>query len=199
VKDHRAAILEWAHSQVGPGDRATYWISALGRDPGPKLAWCGAFCLAALHAAGLALDLKWSIGVGFIGPAHLKATKMPQRGDICYLDKPFQHHFLFDYEYDGWVHSVDGNQPDVRERSPLLPEDARETDQLPPKAHPTLREGSVEFGSVRYLQSLLPGCKVDGRFGPVTKAYIVAFQAAAGLIADGVVGTATWRELEEGK
>ena len=66
-----------------------------------------------------------------------------------------------------------------------------------PHEHATLREGSTG-GEVRYLQSLLPGCKVDGMFGPKTKAFVVAFQKASALWPDGVVGPKTWAELEEG-
>jgi hypothetical protein len=209
VTDTRARILEVASAEIGPGRRADYWREVLGYDPGVKKAWCGAFCLWALHQVGLAREHKWGIdGSGMVGPLKLRQTRTPSRGDIAYLDQPFQHHFLFDYEYDGKIYSVDGNQPDVRQRvrpkagivffsiSPLLDSGDRDTDPLPP-AHSTLREGSVS-GEVRYLQSLLPGCKVDGQFGPKTKAFVIAFQGAAGLVPDGVVGPKTWAELEEG-
>jgi hypothetical protein len=118
MTDYRSAIMDWAKSQIGSGDRAAYWLSAYGSDPGPKLAWCATFCLAALHAAGVGLEVKQVLGQGIIGPAHLKPTRTPQRGDIGYVDQPFQHHFLFDHIDDkGLIHSIDGNQPDVRERT----------------------------------------------------------------------------------
>lgn len=142
-----------------------------------------------------------------VGPLRLRATRTPSRGDIVYLDQPFQHHALFDYEYDGKVHSVDGNQPDVRQRtrqrqgltffsiSSLLDATDRDTDPLIPAPHATLRQGDLG-GEVRFLQSLLPGCRVDGAFGPVTKAAVVAFQTAAGISPDGIVGPRTWERLE---
>lgn len=113
----RDRILEIAAAEIGPGRRADYWVDALGYDPGKAKAWCGAFCLFVLHQAGLAREHKWGIdGSGMVGPLHLKPTRTPSRGDIGYLDQPFQHHFLFDREHDGWVYSIDGNQPDVREK-----------------------------------------------------------------------------------
>jgi len=73
----------------------------------------------------------------------------------------------------------------------------KSTTEPPPAMRPTLREGSVG-SDVRYLQSLLPGCKVDGSFGPATKQLLIVFQRAAGLLPDGICGAKTWRELEEG-
>ena len=47
---------------------------------------------------------------------------------------------------------------------------------------------------VEKLQALLR-LTVDSQFGPDTKAAVKAFQAAHGLVADGIVGGYTWREL----
>jgi peptidoglycan hydrolase-like protein with peptidoglycan-binding domain len=67
---------------------------------------------------------------------------------------------------------------------------------------PELRQGSNSAwpqATVRSLQYLLNahGAKlvVDGKFGPRTKAAVVAFQKAQGLSASGVVQAATWRAL----
>lgn len=208
VTDTRARIIEVASAEIGPGRRADYWREVLGYDPGVTKAWCGAFCLWALHQVGLAREHKWGIdGSGMVGPLKLRPTRTPSRGDIGYLDQPWQHHFLFDYEYDGKVHSVDGNQPDVRQRvrprqgitfysiSPLLDVTEQDTNPLIPPTHGTLRQGD-NGGRVRYLQSLLPGCRVDGAFGPATRATVVAFQTANGLTPDGIVGAKTWAKLE---
>lgn len=174
----RDELLDWAKSQIGPGNRVGYWMSAMGKDPGPKLAWCAAFCLAGLHAVGLAAGQKFVLGQGFVGPLKLKQTRTPSRGDIVYLDQPFQHHALFDYEHDGWVYSVDGNQPDVRQRrrrkeglafysiSPLLEvtDTGRETDPLPPP--PNLsgvirKVDEIEGGFVRGQKFSVPGIQDD--------------------------------------
>lgn len=57
----------------------------------------------------------------------------------------------------------------------------------------TLRVGATG-DAVRRLQDALL-VVVDGKFGPGTKAAVVAFQASHGLAPDGVVGPATWRAL----
>jgi len=80
------------------------------------------------------------------------------------------------------------------EHSKLL---ERETNPAPHE-HAVLRQGD-KGGKVRYLQSLLPGCKVDGLFGPKTNTFVLVFQEACGLKPDGIVGPKTWRELEDGK
>lgn len=208
----RDELLEWAHSQVGPGHRAEYWKSAAGEDPGPKLAWCGAFCLAGLHAVGIAQGVLWHFGKGFVGPAGLKRTLTPSRGDIGYIDQPFQHHFLFDREADGWVYSVDGNQPDVRERKrrkdtitafysiePLLAE-VHPSEAYTSPALPTIWIEHAPMSVTGHLQTLLnrhgASLIVDGRFGPKTDLATRQFQAANDLTADGIVTAKVWEELE---
>ena len=64
----------------------------------------------------------------------------------------------------------------------------------PPGGTPTLREGASGPDVVR-LQRLL-GISADGGFGPQTRAAVQAFQQAARLAVDGVVGPATWRALQ---
>ncbi len=216
MKDYRAELLEWAKGEVGPGRRADYWRTVFGSDPGPKLSWCGVFCLAGLHHVGLT-DAKWKLGQGFIYPLGLQRTTTPARGDIGYIDQPFQHQFLFDYEYDGWIHSVDGNQPDVRERKrrkagivffsiqPLidaaLPEDERDTVPLsqPIPKRPTVWQGHCEPGVAMELQRALVAkgfpVQVDGVFGAKTAAAVRQFQLVSNLTTDGIVGERTWQSL----
>jgi flagellum-specific peptidoglycan hydrolase FlgJ len=64
---------------------------------------------------------------------------------------------------------------------------------------PTLQQGA-SGNAVKTLQSLLKAKGFftgtpDGAFGPRTKADVVAFQKAAGLTHDGVVGPRTWAAL----
>lgn len=179
MTDTRARIIEVASAEIGPGRRADYWREVLGYDPGIKKAWCGCFCLWVLHQVGLARDHKWGIdGSGMVGPLKLKRTLTPSRGDIGYLDQPYQHHFLFNYEHDGWIFSVDGNQrsPNTvceqrRRKAGLafysisslldLGDSDRDTDPLPPAdEEPTLPEGGFLRGqefSVPGIQDKPPG------------------------------------------
>lgn len=57
-----------------------------------------------------------------------------------------------------------------------------------------LKEGSTG-AKVRELQALLK-IKVDGHFGPATKAAVMLFQNQRNLESDGIVGEKTWSELK---
>lgn len=217
MTDYRAELLEWAKGEIGPGRRADYWHMALGYDPGKSKAWCGAFCLAGLHHVGLAPHHKWGIdGSGMIGPLRLPRTTTPSRGDICYLDQPYQHHFLFNYEHDGWIFSVDGNQRapttvcEQRRRKqglvfysiqPLI--DAMlapdERDTIPSPKRPTVWQGHCDPANAMDIQAALTlkgfPCKVDGVFGAATAKAVRQFQLASNLTTDGIVGDLTWAAL----
>lgn len=49
---------------------------------------------------------------------------------------------------------------------------------------------------VRQVQHIV-GAKVDGIFGPETRAKVIDFQAKMGVTRDGIVGPKTWKALEE--
>ena len=57
----------------------------------------------------------------------------------------------------------------------------------------TLSKG-MSGEDVKTLQRAL-GCVVDGAFGRLTEGAVIGFQALHGLVADGIVGKATWRAL----
>ncbi|MBF2064097.1 MAG: peptidoglycan-binding protein [Calothrix sp. C42_A2020_038] len=63
---------------------------------------------------------------------------------------------------------------------------------------PTLRFGN-SGEAVRVLQRLLRSngypVTIDGLFGALTESAVKAFQTRRGLVADGIVGPLTWREL----
>ena len=67
-------------------------------------------------------------------------------------------------------------------------------------AEPVLQKGSTD-PAVRDLQEALkalgqnPG-PIDGVFGAQTEAAVRAFQQASGITVDGVVGTITWRNID---
>ena len=67
-------------------------------------------------------------------------------------------------------------------------------------AEPVLKKGSTD-PAVRDLQEALkvlghnPG-PIDGVFGEQTEAAVRAFQQASGITVDGVVGTITWRNID---
>ena len=63
---------------------------------------------------------------------------------------------------------------------------------------PSLRFGN-SGDAVRVLQRLLLSSgysvRLDGNFGALTETAVKAFQSQRNLLADGVVGSRTWREL----
>jgi peptidoglycan hydrolase-like protein with peptidoglycan-binding domain len=73
---------------------------------------------------------------------------------------------------------------------------------MPNAGQPTIGPGATG-APVRRLQRALRrtpnlGLAVDGSFGPLTEAAVVAFQQGAGLAPDGIVGPLTWNALPEG-
>jgi murein DD-endopeptidase MepM/ murein hydrolase activator NlpD len=63
----------------------------------------------------------------------------------------------------------------------------------PKTTRATIRRGS-KGPDVAFLQSKLK-LVADGDFGPLTHAAVVAFQAANGLVADGIAGPKTWAKI----
>jgi hypothetical protein len=214
----REKIISIARSEIGPGRVDTYWRDVLVPGSGPPFPkhWCGAFALWCLRRAGLAPDVRWRIGYGFLEVERLPKTREPKPGDVAYFDKPFQHHALFEAQTaDGFLLTIDGNQPDVRAQRRLYPSGAifysiepliaraeLYTEPAPaprvdrdPHSMPVLRQGS-RGADVELLQELLnAGLKIDGDFGPKTALAVEQYQREHLLKPDRVVGPITWAEL----
>lgn len=169
--------------------------------------WCGIFALYCLHEAGIALDVRWVVGGGFVLEQGLPRTSTPQPGDIAVRPSPFWHHAIVESLGSGQLITIDGNQPGVVRRirpaptsniqyhsiAPFLPAGA-EAAALAPAVRRTLRQGS-SGPDVKTLQERLGGLKVDGYFGARTAEGVIAFQLAHFLKTDGVVGPVTWKAL----
>ncbi len=76
----------------------------------PAQSWCGHFSMWALKSAGVPLG-NWKIGSGVGSAGGIKPIPKAQAqpGDVGYIDKPYQHHFIVKSIEGGTVHSVDGN------------------------------------------------------------------------------------------
>lgn len=202
----RAAIVEAARGELGPGDVREYWRSCGVPPPYPQH-WCGAFALWALHQAGVALDQMWDVGVGFVAPCRLRQTRQPLPGDIAYTDVPWQHHAIVEsLAADGMLTTIDGNQPDVRIRTrprppaivfyavqPLVDRVVAKTDPAPA---PLQRRTAIRRGArgplVAEVQRLV-GASPDGVYGPLTHAAVERWQERHGLPVTGVWGDTEWR------
>lgn len=94
----RRAVVLVAKSQVGNSDATKYWQS-VGQPGLLGQSWCGAFTLWALHKVGVAKNVMWQVGSGYL--SHFPITTTPQPGDIAYFDK---------YEHEAIVSSVNNDQ-----------------------------------------------------------------------------------------
>lgn len=114
----RQKVCELAASQEEVVGGGVYWRGVLPKNwqgPYPRH-WCGAFALWCLREV-LGCEWQWEVdGItnsekksGFL--FHLRRTSNPQPGDICYSDKPYQHHaVLLAIGIDGSTITQDGNQ-----------------------------------------------------------------------------------------
>lgn len=104
----RAEVVNAALREVGSGDAQKYWdVSAPGVAIGKGISWCGGFALWALKQAGLATNVFWEFGKGFL--YKLPTTKNPQPGDIAYLTKNQHHAVVSSTNADGSVNLINGN------------------------------------------------------------------------------------------
>lgn len=132
---------------------------------------------------------------GLVGPATLKALN-----DSPPINKttPANVSLIETYKfYRGLPHqdqAIDWLQGKVPPQA--LDEFSQKWRNQPSEAFLPLKEGS-SGAEVKQLQERLQKQgfykgKIDGSFGSGTKAAVIAFQQAKGLVADGVVGAQTW-------
>lgn len=223
----RDDVVRFAEAEVGPQVKGSpqvlgYWREVLPRTWGDVVVrqyakekhWCGGFALWALHKAGIARDVFWLDGLGFCEVEKLPKTKAPQPGDIAYTNSPFQHHAIVKSLANGILVTIDGNQPNVVEKTRPLPKsgmvfysiqpfldrlDVPDTSPPPTQTlRPILLLGS-RGAAVKELQTRLNAkgatLLVDGSFGPKTDNAVTNFQRATGLHVDGIVGQQTWAKL----
>jgi len=112
-RELRQRVANVASAEIDCSDAVRYWREALA--PGTPRPypphWCGAFTLWALRVA-LGCQWHWEIGKGYLW--RLKPTRDPDLGDVCYMDRPFQHHAILTAIGDtadgrAFAISVDGN------------------------------------------------------------------------------------------
>jgi len=101
----RKAVVLVAKSQVGQSDATKYWKSA--GDLGLMGAsWCGAFTLWALHKVGVAKNVMWKAGSGYL--SNFPITTTPKPGDIAYFNK-LQHEAIVSSVTGDNIGLINGN------------------------------------------------------------------------------------------
>jgi hypothetical protein len=101
----RRAVVLIASTQLGLSDASKYWKS-VGQPQLMGQSWCGAFTLWALHKVGIARNVMWQVGSGYL--SHFPITTNPQPGDIAYFDK-YEHEAIVSKVVGSTVNLINGN------------------------------------------------------------------------------------------
>jgi hypothetical protein len=141
----RSTVVETAYQDVGNGDPTEYWETVLSephasRPPYPKH-WCGGAVLTWLQRSGLALDVKWKVGKGFLSVGDgLPRTDTPLPGDIAFFDRASHHALL-----------VECAGPKVK----LIQGNSR-ANPMNPREEPHVRPSEHDFDEVSKWYSIAP-------------------------------------------
>jgi len=101
----RRAVVFVASTQLGLSDASKYWQS-VGQPALMGQSWCGAFTLWALHKVGIARNVMWQVGSGYL--SHFPITTTPKPGDIAYFDK-YEHEAIVSKVAGSTVNLINGN------------------------------------------------------------------------------------------
>ena len=109
----REDVVRIARHELGSDDWPKYCADALGVEQvTDRYEWCGMFTLWALHQAGLAHDIHWKVGLGYLYRLpQVPRGQLPKPGDMAYFDRPFQHHAIVEWvdPERGLVSTLNGN------------------------------------------------------------------------------------------
>lgn len=200
---------EWPGAKSNP---AVEMFFARAGHPGmtDEVPWCAAFVGAVLAECGLQGSgslmarsyLKWGMKVS---PQDAGA------GDVAVMPRgkaPMGHVFIVTDIRDGMVHGIGGNQGNAVSEikvpvAAILGFRRADVAALPFMGRATIQRGA-RGAMVLDLQDQLARLgyfagRVDGDFGALTEAAVVALQMNEGLDGDGIVGPRTWAALEGAK
>lgn len=167
--------------------------------------WCAAFVGAVLAEIGIPPSGSLMARSYMTWGKKVHVNDMVE-GDIAVIPRgkpPAGHVFFVLRVENGRVYGLGGNQKDqVSEESWPLSSviAARRADPSVYSGRATVKEGSRgamvldlqdQLRRLRYFNG-----KIDGNFGPLTRASVLAFQADHGLETDGIVGNRTWEALQ---
>lgn len=211
-----AAILEAAGRWIGtkeyPGAASNeaveqFWAGAGMPKQADDVPWCAAFVGGVLGELGLPGTGKPNAR-SYLDWGRKVAMQDAMPGDVVVFwrgsPSGWQGHVAFLVAFHGDKAIVRGGNQSDQVSDTGYPVSRilgirRADASLPDTGRATVRPGD-RGAMVLDLQSQLKGLgyfsgKLDGIFGPLTRGAVVAFQAASGLGADGVVGPKTWAAL----
>lgn len=173
-----------------------------------EVPWCAAFVGAVLAELGIPPSGSLMARSYMTWGKAIHVNDMVE-GDIAVIPRgkpPAGHVFFVTRVENGRVYGLGGNQKDqVSEDSWPLSSviAARRADPSVYSGRATIKEGS-RGAMVLDLQDQLKRLhyfngKLDGDFGSLTRASVLAFQADHGLDTDGIVSNRTWAALAEAK
>lgn len=90
-----------------------------------------------------------------------------------------------------WVNAGMPRPKHAAPKKPWIPARLRKTPRYPGRV---VRRGARGW-AVKAIQRRIPGVSIDGDFGPATERAVRRWQQDHGLVADGLVGPATWTAL----
>lgn len=104
----RQAVIDAAVAEQSAPDTNKYWNDVLANPISKPKDWCGALALYSIHRAGLGLNIKWKIGLGFL-EGVLPRTTAPKPGDVAYFTNKQHQALVKSVNPDGTVTLINGN------------------------------------------------------------------------------------------
>lgn len=200
-------VKEWPGAKSNPAVEVFF---ARAGHPGvtDETPWCAAFVGAVLAECGLH-NSGSLMARSYLSWGQKVSPQDAGAGDIAVIarGKPPQGHvFIVSDVRDGVVSGIGGNQGDSVSAIKVPVAEVLGFRRADVAAQPFMGRATLKRGAkgamVLDLQDQLAmlgffAGKVDGEFGPLTEAAVLAFQRAAEIATDGEVGPVTWDALEK--
>lgn len=202
-------VEEWPGAKSNPAVEVFF---ARAGHPGvtDDVPWCAAFVGAVLAECGLH-NSGSLMARSYLSWGQKVSPQDAGAGDVAVIargKKPAGHVFIVTDVRDGEVSGIGGNQDNKVTPIKVAVGEVLGFRRADVAAQPFMGRATLKRGAkgamVLDLQDQLAmlgyfAGKVDGEFGPLTEAAVLAFQRAAEIATDGEVGPVTWDALEKAK